>query len=374
MNFEFTRNTLPIVDIYKKFNAEEYIVDHSYQRRKVWVDKDNIRLIETILLNLVVPEIFLWPSEINPETGDTLIHIVDGQQRINAIVDFIAGKYQLKKSGLLTKEIKEKFGGCYFSELPTNVKKEFWSYRLSIVNIDKNCSKEDVKNMFYRLNITDYRLNEQEIRNSLDNVFGALALDLSRQDFWDEINVFSSADVKRMKDVEYCAGILILADEGIVDQTTSKKLNQTYDDYKDEYPYEEEVIGLINASTERIMQLQNDITKKFLSRKTQLYTVFSFVFYIEENNIEFCEDILEKFNLFVSVYNEFKNDISEIDVPEYLRDLFKLINSYRLASSEGVNKLSNRMLRFEIIKKVCLPNSEISKDKFKELEDYLKNL
>lgn len=374
MGFEFTRNTLPIVDIYKKFNSGEYIVDHSYQRRKVWIDKDNIRLIETILLNLVVPEIFLWPSDIDPETGDTIIHIVDGQQRINAIVDFIAGKYSLKKSALLIEEVKDKYGNYYFDELPPKVKTDFWSYQLSIVNIDKNCSLEDVKNMFYRLNITDYRLNEQEIRNSMDNEFGKVALNLSRQGFWDEIKVFSSADVKRMRDVEYCAGIIVLADEGIVDQTTNKKLNQTYDDYKNEFPYEKEVMSLINKTMEVILTLYNDITAKFLSRKIQLYTVFSFVFYLEENNIKLSESIQHRFTLFVNSYNNFKNDISEIDVPVNLRDIFKLINSYRLASSEGVHKLSNRMLRFEIIKMLCLPESEFTEEHFEELTQYLKNL
>lgn len=374
MNFEFSRNNLPIVDIYKKFNSGEYIVDHSYQRRKVWVDKDNVRLIETILLNLVVPEIFLWPSEIDPETGDTIIHIVDGQQRINAIVDFIAGKYPLKKSALINDEIKDKYDGCYFNELPPDIKGNFWYYKLSIVNIDRNCTIEDVKNMFYRLNITDYRLNEQEIRNSMDNVFGLLALDLSRQDFWDEIKVFSSNDVKRMKDVEYCAGILILADEGIVDQTTSKKLNQTYDDYQDEYPYKKEVVGLINTSLEKILTIRNEFTQKFLSRKTQLYTTISFMFYLQEKSIELDDCMINKFTLFVNTYNEFKNDISEIDIPENLRDLYKLINSYRLASSEGVNKLANRMLRFEIMKKVCLPDDELTEGKFEELFQYLKRL
>lgn len=370
MRFEFTRNTIPLREIYKKFNDQEYIVDDSYQRRKVWGDKDNVRLIETILLNLVVPEIFLWPSNIDPETGDTITHIVDGQQRINAIVDFLAGVYPLKKTMLLTDSIQQLYGDYYFDSLPPEKKRDLWTYSLSIVNIDKNCTIEDVKDMFYRLNITDYRLNEQEIRSSQDTVFGRIALELSRQSFWDEIEVFSGADVKRMKDVEYCGGILILADEGIVDQTTSKKLNQTYDDYKSEYPSESEVLLLIHSSMNEVMLLKNDITSRFLSRKTQLYTMFSFIFYINENEIKFDTEVISRFTLFVNVYNAFKNDISEADIPENLRELFKLINSYRLASSEGVNKLSNRMLRFEIMKKICLEN-DITQETFENLCNYL---
>ncbi|WP_163072899.1 DUF262 domain-containing protein [Bacillus paranthracis] len=370
MKFEFTRNTLEIREIYKKFNDGEYIVDHSYQRRKVWGEKDNVCLIETILLNLVIPEIFLWPAEIDPENGNTITHIVDGQQRINAIVNFIAGGYSLKKRYLNDEEISDRFGNLHFNELPPEVKTDLWTYSLSIVNIDKKCSLDEVKKMFYRLNVTDYRLNEQEIRNSMDTAFGKVALELSRNDFWDEIKVFSSADVKRMKDVEYCANILILTEEGIVDQT-HKKLNQTYDDYKDEYPQEQENIELINRIIERIWELTDESTQLFLSRKAQLYTVFSFLIYMDEEDLELTREIVKKFKSFVGVYSLFKNDISEKDVPTDLSDLFKFVNSYRLASSEGVNKRSNRMIRFEILKKLCLGEVEIEESKYQEMVEYL---
>ncbi|HDR7767802.1 MULTISPECIES: DUF262 domain-containing protein [Bacillus cereus group] len=373
MKFEFTRNTLEIREIYKKFNDGEYIVDHSYQRRKVWGEKDNVCLIETILLNLVIPEIFLWPAEIDPENGNTITHIVDGQQRINAIVNFIAGGYSLKKRYLNDEEISDRFGNLHFNELPPEVKTDLWTYSLSIVNIDKKCSLDEVKKMFYRLNVTDYRLNEQEIRNSMDTAFGKVALELSRNDFWDEIKVFSSADVKRMKDVEYCANILILTEEGIVDQT-HKKLNQTYDDYKDEYPQEQENIELINRIIERIWELTDESTQLFLSRKAQLYTVFSFLIYMDEEDLELTREIVKKFKSFVGVYSLFKNDISEKDVPTDLSDLFKFVNSYRLASSEGVNKRSNRMIRFEILKKLCLGEVEIEESKYQEMVEYLNTL
>ncbi|MEG7841194.1 DUF262 domain-containing protein [Bacillus mobilis] len=373
MKFEFTRNTLEIREIYKKFNDGEYIVDHSYQRRKVWGEKDNVCLIETILLNLVIPEIFLWPAEIDPENGNTITHIVDGQQRINAIVNFIAGGYSLKKRYLNDEEISDRFGNLHFNELPPEVKTDLWTYSLSIVNIDKKCSLDEVKKMFYRLNVTDYRLNEQEIRNSMDTAFGKVALELSRNDFWDEIKVFSSADVKRMKDVEYCANILILTEEGIVDQT-HKKLNQTYDDYKDEYPQEQENIELINRIIERIWELTDEGTQLFLSRKAQLYTVFSFLIYMDAEDLELTRGIVKKFKSFVGVYSLFKNDISEKDVPKDLSDLFKFVNSYRLASSEGVNKRSNRMIRFEILKKLCLGEVEIEESKYQEMVEYLNTL
>lgn len=80
--------------------------------------------------------------------------------------------------------------------------------------------------MFYRLNLTNYTLNQQEKRNSKDSVFGDKSEALSILDFWEKTRVFSSSDAKRMKDVEYCCYIYILANEGIVDQTSNIKQNK----------------------------------------------------------------------------------------------------------------------------------------------------
>lgn len=94
MGNKFTRNTMKITAIYNGFKDGTLVVDRTYQRKTVWGVKDNIRLIETILLKLIIPEIFLWDFDTDPNNGATITHIVDGQQRINAIFDFIAGKYK----------------------------------------------------------------------------------------------------------------------------------------------------------------------------------------------------------------------------------------------------------------------------------------
>ena len=172
MDFNFLRNTMTVKAIYDAFRDDRLIIDNSYQRRKVWMLKDKVRLIETILLSLIIPEIFLWDFDTDPDTGATITHIVDGQQRINAIIDFIAGEYKLTKKYLLDEEIRDNYGDMEFKMLPQEVRKQIWSYNLSMVNIDKRCTKQDITNLFYRLNLTNYSLNEQEKRNSLDSEFG----------------------------------------------------------------------------------------------------------------------------------------------------------------------------------------------------------
>lgn len=106
-------------------NDGELIVDNSYQRRSVWSERDRIRLIETILLNLVVPSIYFWNSETDPDTGKSIVHIVDGQQRIDSIKQFVSGKLKLKNAFLLEEESREKYGNKLFEQLSDNEKKIF---------------------------------------------------------------------------------------------------------------------------------------------------------------------------------------------------------------------------------------------------------
>ncbi|MBY0011628.1 DUF262 domain-containing protein [Paenibacillus typhae] len=381
MLFKFQRNTLTIKEIYDDFKGEKLMIDKSYQRRKVWATRDNIRLIETILLNWIVPEIFLWPADINPDTGETVTHIVDGQQRINAIIDYISGTYKLNSRYLLSKENNENFADRYFTELPSELKKNIWMYSLSIVNIDRNCTIKDVKHMFYRLNLTDYSLNEQEKRHSLETEFGTAAKELSTDEFWEKHKVFSTLDLRRMRDIEYCSSIIILAREGIVDQTTGKKLNETYEDLKIGYTEKEKDLKYIASAMEIIDSFSNEHTLSFIKKKSQMYTMFSVSFNMIENKVVLTETMIKAFTSYVRVYNLFKNDMDISFEDTLCTVLFEAIKKYKLASSEGVNKVGNRVIRFEVINKYCIYGTdeiidalEIIEEKILEKYDYVEDI
>ncbi|EOS23105.1 hypothetical protein C806_03208 [Lachnospiraceae bacterium 3-1] len=211
--------------------------------------------------------------------------------------------------------------------------------------------------MFYRLNLTNYNLNQQEKRNSKDSVFGDKCEALSTYDFWETAKVFSSADAKRMKDVEYCCSIFILANEGIVDQTNGKKINDYYDDYRDDFDKD----GALEKKILKAMDIIEDIIDKttigFLSKKAQMYTLFCVIFQMFDKKKTF-ENFFEKVKIFVSVYSKFRNEfVINYDDP-VMSSLYESIKKYKLASSEGINKGTNRTIRFEILYKLCNEESE----------------
>ena len=105
--FNYTDNRKSIKDISKMFEEKTLIVDESYQRRSVWGEKDKVRLVETVLLNLIIPVLFFWKADTDAETGESITHIVDGQQRIKALCSFVNNDFKLKTQFLLDKSAKE---------------------------------------------------------------------------------------------------------------------------------------------------------------------------------------------------------------------------------------------------------------------------
>lgn len=289
-----------------------------------------------------------------------------GQQRINAIFEYIAGKYKLQKKHLIDEEIKKKYADRYFYELDDDTKKAIWSYEMSIVNLDKHFSKDEVRNMFYRLNLTDYSLNEQEKRKSWDSEFGKVSEQLANEIFWQDYKIFSTADVRRMRDVEYCSSILLLAREGILDQTKGDRLDQIYRELGEEYVDSKEDIEKVHNAMELIKIITEDKTNGFVNKKIQMYTLFCVMFDFSEKKISISQDMVEKLKIFIQCYTLFKNEYEiESESTEEQRTI-EYLKKYKLASSEGVNKIGNRMIRFEVLKKVLLQTDGIETDIFEK--------
>lgn len=350
--FSFNDNRKTVNEIFTMFDEGKLIVDDTYQRRSVWSEKDKVRLIETILLQLVIPELFFWKADTDPETGVSTTHIVDGQQRIKAIYSFINNEFKLKPQYLLDGSIKAEYSNKYFKDLDAETRKAFWNYQLMIIEIDSKATRDDIITMFNRLNLTDYSLNDQEKRNSVSGEFAALARELSDNPLWDEKRLFTGPDVKRMKDVEFCASIVLLYRKGIIDQTDQSALNQAYEELQIGYKDAERDKEAVCAAIETIsLFFVSDSVTIFLRRKAQLYTLFSVVFYMQRENIEIEQCQKDHLESFVKLYSIFDNDMDLTgEISDQEKTLFDWLKKYKLASSEGLNKHTNRMIRYNVMK------------------------
>jgi hypothetical protein len=110
-----------------------------FQRKPVWSDRTKCYLIDTILNNMPMPEVYIQVE--TDKSGNTKYSVVDGQQRMNAIVTFIDGEYSLMEEECPQYASKE------FKDLPDGVKQEFWNYQIVTRELPTK-NPEEIKEIF----------------------------------------------------------------------------------------------------------------------------------------------------------------------------------------------------------------------------------
>lgn len=172
---ENNREKLP--GFYQQLLDSEYMdLRPFYQRRPRWEPDRQSRLIESFLINLPVPPIFLYERNFNS------YEVMDGQQRITAIKDFFSN--QLKLKGL---QYWPELNGRTYETLPRLVRSGIDRRSISSIVMLKESAPEDEdaarlrEIAFERLNTGGIELERQEIRNALYNgPFNEMLLELSR--------------------------------------------------------------------------------------------------------------------------------------------------------------------------------------------------
>lgn len=359
MKFDSKTGDFDVKYVTQRMGSGSLIVDDSYQRRSVWIKRDKIRLIESVLNSYLIPPIYFWDRETDPKTGDTFTHIVDGQQRITALSDYIDNSFKLESNylslPLADAEGIEGYQNKYFEQLSGEDQVKIWNYQLTVITLGQSFNIEEIRAIFVRLNLTDYSLNHQEKRHAgKEGLFSDSANDISTATFWEDNSLFTSTDMRRMGDVQFCASLLLLARRGIVNESTQTSLNKAYDDYKEDYPDQEEDKQLVFTWMELLHPFVSDITLGFLKKKTQLYSMFCLMDYLNNEKVTVTELHVLRLEDYVVKYNSFKNegDNSGID-----NKTLNLINIHKLAASEGIRKLKNRQLRLAVLKSVVLDQS-----------------
>lgn len=145
-----------VSDIVRMIADKDLVLDPDYQRNYVWDNKKASKLIESIILNVPIPVIYV------SEEKDSTWSVIDGLQRLNSLKRFYDGRFKL--SGL---EILYELNKCDFKSLPSKASKMLKNGLLRIVMITED-SNDDIKyDIFMRLNTGAVHLNEQELRNCL---------------------------------------------------------------------------------------------------------------------------------------------------------------------------------------------------------------
>ncbi len=324
-----------VADFWEWNNRKELILSSKYQRRAVWSEKAKSYLLDTMLRGLPLPKIFMR-YDVDLNTKKSIREIVDGQQRIRAILSYLEDGFSVMKVH------NKKYGGKYFSELDEAIRKQIWEFKIS-VDLLKTDNETDILDIFARLNTYTVTLNKQELINS--KYFGAFkqvvySLGFSYKDFWVNHKILTDRQVSRMGEAELTSELIIQIIHGIDDR---KNLEKYYKQYDDEFSAEDDVRNTFHEVIELILELYGEsLGQSNFSKIPLFYTLFGVI-----NKIH-IQGMTKKSNL-----SKLKSALSEVDsiLGMGAEEVSKEHFSFYDASTKHVTDYKARRIRHDFIYK-----------------------
>lgn len=286
-------------------------LDPAYQRRHRWDNKTSSRLIESLLLNIPIPTIYLSQDiDLDEEDdGRPVFTVIDGQQRLTAIRSFLSNELALTDLAVL-----DRLEGFKLDDLPNFLRRRLNDRTISCLRIDSTIDDQVKYDIFERLNSGSVELSPQELRNAIyRSDFNEMIKDLSSYETFQLITNMSEVRAKKMEDVELVLRFFALT-------------RGRYENYKPNMG------SFLNSSMEEFSHIQGDSLSQmadyFKERINSIHDLFG--------NTPFCkwkkddEKYASKFNaavydaLIVAYDNAQRQNRSlRQDAPEQLKALFQ---------------------------------------------------
>jgi hypothetical protein len=235
-----------------------------YQRNSVWNQEYRDYFIDTILNSLPFPPVFLH-REIDAN-GHTTYHVVDGKQRLEAIIGYVGGEFPTPAT--------YRGANGYFSDLTPPERRAFYEY-LVYVEFLSDTRETTLNDVFNRFNRNVAQLKPQELRHAR---FSGAFIQLSERlaELLPEgFPNISKQDRRRMRDVEYASTLLLYLERG-AKSTSQNDIDEAYAAWDQELPD----IGLEGRFVRTIdhisslIALEPDLQKSRFHNLADYYSLF----------------------------------------------------------------------------------------------------
>lgn len=247
---QVTQTPFNIGDYCAAIDRHEIIINYDYQRSaKVWPPPARSFLIETVLLGYPMPKLSLFQNT-DVKTRKTIKEIVDGQQRSIAIHDFYHDKFAISRRAELATA-----AGRSYSQLDEDLQGKFLSYALS-VDLFIGATKEDIREVFRRMNSYTVPLNAEEKRHAkYQGDFKWFIYRLSKR--FDEtlrnVGAFTEKQLNRMQDAKLLADLTYAMLNGIM-TTKAVQLEQLYEKYNKGFSESDSIEARIGEAIEHVVR------------------------------------------------------------------------------------------------------------------------
>jgi hypothetical protein len=299
-------------------------------------------------MGLPIPEIYVHQTV---KEDKTHYGIVDGQQRIRTILQFIGAdldpaEQHFNKFSLDKLDASSSWANATYITLDEAERKRFLGHRLAVRYLDTD-NEDEIREMFRRLNKYLTPLKAQELRNATyTGPLVRLVVRLADDEYWAENRIVTAESIRRMGDVEFISELVIGLLHGpqggssvIIDDYYSQ-----YEDYEDEFPKQRVVQRLFEEAKKTIQELFPTIKASRWGNKTDFYSLFVALgallrkASISKNRISQLRHSLEQFG----------NEVDERLANEDLK-VSKEAATYVRAVEKGANDKARRADRHEVL-------------------------
>lgn len=311
-------------------SAKRLDLDPPYQRRSVWSPEYRQFFIDSVIRNYPTQSIFI-DAAVNPDSA-TLYRILDGKQRLTSLIMFIENRFSTPQS-------LEDVGldNSYYSDLPHDVKTRILSYLFTVETVS-NASPAELNQAFDRLNRNVLKLNKQELRHAqYSGAFVSKMEKIADDSFWENVGFVTPPRRRRMLDVEYISEFYIVAAVGI--QDGKDYLDTFYAKWDIEIPDEREADQRFQGAKKYLERVNKEypFAQSRFKNVADFYSAWAAVINLSGEKLATAQVAGERLAVF-------ELEIEDQETPRS-RD-------YLLASRQGSNKSSNRLLRRRILEEV----------------------
>ena len=354
-----TIDTFTIQSLFKKFQKDRLFLRpllkegrRTFQRLPHKGKDWKIFLIHCLLRGTTLPAIYLYQDA----EDEAILHIVDGQQRLSAIFEFMLGGFRLSKAGMLKgslQELPDEFDKCYWSDLSKEAQDRFKNVLLRVECINDPTQPgfdKLIRQTFHDYNITSTSMTSMEIWNSayngdfVDTLYeikeglgfispGTKDLMVSKSALENYVllnhKIVSKTDVLRLQDMDLILSLMIAMVRG-GPQHKDEGLAELCNQYqKMDAPFKQRLIqtfmenmGILNSITEKLPSMKFCDTE--LRKKHDFYSLFCAIDNLRReegldagDNMEVIAHNLEAFNIYLRSYLEYIQGVRNKTVTEW---------------------------------------------------------
>lgn len=305
----------------KIYEEREQITFPDYQRApKLWNTIDKQLLIDSILQDIDIPKLYF-----NILTKDEY-EVVDGQQRLWAIWQFINNEYPYESQSK-NKQLME-LNNKKFRDFPKNFRDKILSYKFQIV-LFTDATDEYLRKLFLRLQLGLLLITGEKLKATAGLMKGFIFKKMVNHPFIKKINIPNRRFAKQTLCAQICINSFSIEDNNEFSRTRYEDLNYFFEEYKKLKGNE---LKFFNNKCNNIISVL-DVLNAFYGKKAESLRNRSFILSI----YLFVEEMIKTHR---------KRSLDNV-MPMFVEFTFKFLNRLKAEAEAGFYRKNEELYRFQ---------------------------